>query len=196
MAAVRCKTAGFQWKQLFAVTKCSVTYPNSRLLRLLADWRACKLGRCHPYLLTGCIYTRILVYMFKSEHLYTHTHAHTYIYIFKRVHRHVDTSRSISRHRVTDGSCTHLPSFRPSFPRKWSQVDPPPPPETPLMTKLANFDQLGSYLPPPFPISSSSLSLSPLHLLLSLSFSRLSLSSSHPWPTCSLSNARRIYLDR
>lgn len=139
-------------------------------------------------------YTRI--YVQKRAFVYTHTYTHIYTRIFKRVHRHVDTSRSISRHRVTDGSCTHLPSFRPSFPRKWSQVDPPPPPETPLMTKLANFDQLGSYLPPPFPISSSSLSLSPLHLLLSLSFSRLSLSSSHPWPTCSLSNARRIYLDR
>lgn len=39
----------------------------------------------------------------------------------------------------------YTPSFRPSFPRKWSQVNPPPPPppETPLMTKLANFGQLG-----------------------------------------------------
>lgn len=109
---------------------------------------------------------------FKSKRLYTYTHPST------------DTSRSISRHRVTDGSCTHLPSF----PRKWSQVDPPPPPETPLMTKLANFDQLGFYLPPPFPLSVAFTLTPPL---LSLSLPLSSLANSH-----SLSNARRIYLDR
>lgn len=117
MAAVRCKTAGFQWKQLFAVTKCSVTYPNSRLLRLLADWRACKLGRCHPYLLTGCIYTR--TYTRSKASIYIHTHVYVYSNAYTDT---VDTSRSISRHRVTDGSCTHLPSVLP-FPGsgvKWT----------------------------------------------------------------------------
>lgn len=173
MAAVRCKTAGFQWKQLFAVTKCSVTYPNSRLLRRLARVQTWPVSPIPTYRAFIPAYSNV-----------GHVQKQAFVYVYTAKHRHVQ--KHIQAPLVTDGSCTHLPSF----PRKWSQVDPPPPPETPLMTKLANFDQLGSYL---LPSISSSLSLSPLHLLFYLfpSLPLSSLANSH-----SLSNARRIYLDR